>query len=72
MKIIPPLLILVQADVDANDPFIVTEQDGKFLVDNALHGRSELNVHALHDYFRREIVGKVRHGLFVATARDGW
>jgi len=59
--ILPPLLILVQSDVNPHDPFVVTEEHREFFSDNVLHGSGEIDVHALHDDLRSSFVG-IFHG----------
>jgi hypothetical protein len=62
MMFLAAFLILIQPHVDADDPFVVAQKDGKFLADNVLHGGGQLHVHALHDDLIRTVVGIVCHG----------
>lgn len=46
-------LVLVKANVDADDEFIVPKQHGEFFADGGLQRFGELHMDALHDQFRR-------------------
>jgi hypothetical protein len=62
MVFLAAVLVFVQTHVDAQDPFMVAEQDRKFFPDNVLHGGGQIDVHALHVDAREEVVGDIRHG----------
>src|SRR5262249_15153848 len=55
-------LILSQPNVQAHDPFIVAKEDGKLFANDVLERRSQLEMDSLHDQFRRDVVGMIRHG----------